>query len=82
MHIWPFFMPSQKLNRTEMMVLVSINDYTEKQSKRSQPMTTWFAAFKAMIQQMLEPQQTLQPIKIKIEDQPQHPQQIQRRRRR
>jgi len=37
-------------------------------------MTSWFAAFKAMIQQLLEPQQTLQPIKIQIEEQPQRPQ--------
>ncbi len=46
-------------------------------------MTAWLNAFKAMIQQLLEPQQTLQPIKIKVEDQAQLQRaQPQRRRRR
>lgn len=45
-------------------------------------MTSWLNALKATIQQLLEPQQTLQPVKIKVEEQSQHPQRIQRRRRR
>lgn len=46
-------------------------------------MTAWLNAFKAMIQQFFEPQQTLQPIKIKAEDQAQIQRvQLQRRRRR
>lgn len=46
-------------------------------------MTAWLNAFKAMIQQLLEPQQTLQPIKIEVQDQPQVQRaEAQRRRRR
>lgn len=44
-------------------------------------MTKWLAAIKAMIQQLLEPQQTLQPIKVEVE-QAQQPRPAQRRRRR
>lgn len=44
-------------------------------------MTSWLTAIKAMIQQLLEPQQTLQPIKIEVEQEP-PARVVQRRRRR
>ncbi|GAA6135715.1 hypothetical protein NBRC116188_25050 [Oceaniserpentilla sp. 4NH20-0058] len=44
-------------------------------------MTSWLIALKAMIQQLFEPQQTLQPIKIEVE-QEQRARVVQRRRRR
>ena len=46
-------------------------------------MTAWLNAFKAMMQQLIQPQQTLQPIKIEVQDQAQAQRaQPQRRRRR
>lgn len=45
-------------------------------------MTTWLNALKATIQQLLEPQQKLQPIKIEVQDQQPQRAQVQRRRRR
>lgn len=44
-------------------------------------MTAWLNAFKAMIQQLVEPQQTLQPIKIEVKDQATRAQPPRRRRR-
>ncbi|MGK0445035.1 MAG: hypothetical protein ACJA1U_001975 [Bermanella sp.] len=44
-------------------------------------MTSWLNAFKAMLQQLIQPQQTLQPIKIEVQDQPQRVQPQRRRRR-
>ena len=44
-------------------------------------MTAWLNAFKAMIQQLLEPQQTLQPIKVEVQNQAQRAQSQRRRRR-
>ncbi|MGR6872524.1 hypothetical protein ACU6U9_09510 [Pseudomonas sp. HK3] len=44
-------------------------------------MTSWLNAFKAMLQQLVEPQQKLQPIKIEVQHQQQRVQ-TQRRRRR
>jgi hypothetical protein len=46
-------------------------------------MTSWLNALTAIIKQFIEPQQTLQPIKIEVQDQPQVQRaQAQRRRRR
>lgn len=44
-------------------------------------MTSWLNAFKAMLQKLIEPQQTLQPIKIEVHDQQQGPTPQRRRRR-
>jgi len=44
-------------------------------------MTSWFTALKAMIQQLLEPQSQLQPIRVEVPKEQQH-QRVQRRRRR
>jgi hypothetical protein len=44
-------------------------------------MTSWLNALTAMIKQFIEPQQTLQPIKIEVQEQPQRAQPQRRRRR-